>query len=136
MSSQNKSSSGASALAAIFSNNTSSSFKENEPIKEVDEENDDGSGSASGDGSYAESSGSHVSESTSASAGRKAQIDSMEDLDARESRQVFWAKVLVVLVLMASAGTVAAFIYEYATQQEYEDFDYQVRTWMHECVCV
>jgi hypothetical protein len=95
-------------------------------------ENESGSRSASGGGGSIESSTSpstSTSNGTANGTGSKRKVDSsVDEMDSREARQVFWSKVLVMLVLLASAACVGALVYLYVAQEEEDDFELQVRS--------
>ena len=71
---------------------------------------------------------SHTPEESTSSNDRS---DMSPALAAKESKQVFRSKILVYLVLLVSAATVAGFTYYFLSQEEKNDFETQVRS----CIC-
>ena len=67
---------------------------------------------------------SHTPEESTSSNDRS---DVSPALAAKESKQVIRSKILVYLVLLASAATVAGFTYYFLSQEEKNDFETQVR---------
>ena len=59
-------------------------------------------------------------------------LEAQEQLAQRENRAVFMLRLLVLILLLASAVGVSWFVHDYITQQELSEFEHQFHSdaWM------